>query len=123
MTTPVRSKSVQSERAVVVGVLLHAPVDAHGPLDEIRGLAESAGAEVVAELTQRRESPDQTTYLGKGKVTELSGLVAHHDAADVRQEGRPDPPPPPCRGGPSFRVGSPASPAAPPAAWLPPPPP
>ena len=80
MTTPVRSKSVQSERAVVVGVLLHAPVDAHGPLDEIRGLAESAGAEVVAELTQRRESPDQTTYLGKGKVTELAGLVAHHDA-------------------------------------------
>ena len=80
MTTPVRSKSVQSERAVVVGVLLHAPVDEHGPLDEIRGLAESAGAEVVAELTQRRESPDQTTYLGKGKVKELAGLVAHHDA-------------------------------------------
>ena len=80
MTTTVRSKSVQSERAVVVGVLLHAPVDTHDPLDEIRGLAESAGAEVVAELTQRRESPDQTTYLGKGKVTELAGLVAHHDA-------------------------------------------
>ena len=80
MTTTPRGKSVQSERALLVGVLLQAPVDASDPLDEIRGLAESAGALVVGELTQRRDAPDQTTYLGKGKVTELAALVAHHDA-------------------------------------------
>ena len=78
--TKERSKSVQSERAVLVGVLLGSRGDAADPLEEIRGLAESAGAGVVAELTQRRDTPDQTTYLGKGKVTELSGLVAHHEA-------------------------------------------
>lgn len=73
-------KGVQSERAVLVGVFLEPPVDPEHPLDELAGLAATAGAHVVAELTQRRERPDQTTYLGKGKVEELRGVVAHHDA-------------------------------------------
>jgi GTP-binding protein HflX len=73
-------KGVQSERAVLVGVFLEPPVDPEHPLDELGGLAATAGAHVAAELTQRRERPDQTTYLGKGKVEELRGLVAHHDA-------------------------------------------
>ncbi|MFM8890395.1 MAG: GTPase HflX [Planctomycetia bacterium] len=80
MRLPRRSQSVQSERAVLVGVLLEPPVDPEHPLAELAGLAETAGAEVVATLTQRRERPDQTTYLGSGKVTELAGLVARHDA-------------------------------------------
>jgi GTP-binding protein HflX len=71
---------VQSERALLVGVLLRPPVDPEHPLDELAGLAETAGANVVGELTQRRESPDQTTYLGKGKVAELAALAAHRDA-------------------------------------------
>jgi GTP-binding protein HflX len=73
-------KGVQSERAVLVGVFLEPPIDPEHPLDELAGLAATAGARVMAELTQRRERPDQTTYLGKGKVQELRGLVAHHDA-------------------------------------------
>jgi GTP-binding protein HflX len=80
VTQPRRTNSVQSERAVLVGVLLDPPVDPERPLDELGGLAETAGARVVAELTQRRDRPDQTTYLGSGKVTELAQLVAHHDA-------------------------------------------
>ena len=80
MTQPRRTNSVQSERAVLVGVLLDAPVDPDNPLDELAGLAETAGAHVAARITQRRERPDQTTYLGKGKVAELAMLVAHHDA-------------------------------------------
>lgn len=73
MTQPPRTNSVQSERAVLVGVLLEAPLDPGHPLEELGGLAATAGAHVVAELTQRREHPDQTTYLGKGKVAELCG--------------------------------------------------
>jgi GTP-binding protein HflX len=75
-----RGTSVQSEKAVLVGVLLRPPVDPEHPLAELAGLAETAGARVVGELTQRRETPDQTTYLGKGKVAELAALAAHHDA-------------------------------------------
>ena len=75
-----RATGVRSERAVLVGVLLDDPDDADSPLAELAGLAATAGARVVGELTQRRERPDQTTYLGSGKVRELAGLVARHDA-------------------------------------------
>ena len=75
-----RSTGVRSERAVLVGVLLDEPDDPETPLAELSGLAATAGARVVGELTQRRERPDQTTYLGSGKVRELAGLVARHDA-------------------------------------------
>ena len=70
----------EPERAILVGVLLAPPVDSAQPLDELAGLAATAGTQVVAELLQRREHPDQTTYLGKGKVKELEGLGERHDA-------------------------------------------
>jgi len=75
-----RTGGGQGERAVLVGVFLEPPVDPEHPLDELAGLAATAGTTVVAQLTQRRERPDQTTYLGKGKVKELSAIIAHHDA-------------------------------------------
>ena len=75
-----RATGSEPERAVLVGVLLEPPLDPARPLDELAGLAATAGTAVVAEIVQRRETPDQTTYLGKGKVTELERLVEHHDA-------------------------------------------
>ena len=75
-----RATGSEPERAVLVGVLLEPPLDPAHPLDELAGLAATAGTAVVAEIVQRRETPDQTTYLGKGKVTELERLVEHHDA-------------------------------------------
>lgn len=75
-----RGRGMQSERAVLVGVLTAAPADDERPLAELGGLAETAGAAVVAEITQRRESPDQTTFIGRGKVTEVAAVVARHDA-------------------------------------------
>ena len=52
------------------------------PCDEIRGLAETAGAAVVGELTQKRHGIHLATYIGSGKVSELAELVDGH-AADV----------------------------------------
>ncbi len=80
MTERKRTGGVQSERAVLVGVLLGEPADPHRPLGELAGLAETAGAIVTGELTQRRDAPDQTTYLGKGKVQELAAVVQRQDA-------------------------------------------
>ena len=63
-----RVESVASEAAILVGVLLPEH-EIHGdPLEELEGLATTAGSRVVGQLTQRRQSPDMTTYLGKGKV-------------------------------------------------------
>ncbi|MEM6778631.1 MAG: GTPase HflX [Planctomycetota bacterium] len=50
------------------------------PLEELHGLATTAGTTVVDELVQRRPQPDHSTYLGKGKVEELRQLVQRHDA-------------------------------------------
>jgi len=50
------------------------------PCDEIRGLAESAGATVVGELTQKRHDVQLGTYIGSGKIDELRDLVESQDA-------------------------------------------
>ncbi|MFO0803184.1 MAG: GTPase HflX [Gemmataceae bacterium] len=50
------------------------------PCDEIRGLAETAGAHVVGELTQKRHDVHLATYIGSGKVGELHDLIETNDA-------------------------------------------
>lgn len=80
MTETNRVQSVASESAILVGVLLPDHQDHGDPLDELQGLATTAGSRVVGQLTQRRVSPDVTTYLGKGKVTELKSMAAAADA-------------------------------------------
>ena len=70
-----RKQSVQSESAVLVGVWLPDRELDDDDLDELAGLVETAGAEIVGRMTQRRQSPDQTTYLGKGKLEQLQRMV------------------------------------------------
>jgi len=77
---PSRTEGVVSEAAILVGVLLEQRAAERDPLDELEGLAEAAGTRVVGKLTQRREAPDATTYLGRGKVQELAALAARWEA-------------------------------------------
>jgi GTPase len=73
--------SVASEKAVLVSVALpDRPWPTSDPCDEIRGLATTAGAAVVAELTQKRHDIQLATYIGSGKLQELSELVESSDA-------------------------------------------
>jgi GTP-binding protein HflX len=73
------------ERMVLVSVALpdddDAAVDAG--IDELELLVDTAGADVVGQLTQRRDSPDHTWYLGKGKAEELKALCLALDADTV----------------------------------------
>ncbi len=70
------------EKIVLVG--MHLPqrteesLDA--ALDELERLVDTAGADVVDRMTQRRDTPHPATYLGSGKVDELR-MVS--DALDV----------------------------------------
>jgi GTP-binding protein HflX len=77
-----KTQQVEQEMAIVVRVVLPNDAIEFDPLDEIQGLAETAGAIVASGMIQRREKPDNTAYLGKGKVEELTQLVEFH-AADV----------------------------------------
>ncbi len=54
----VRNQGVQSESAVLVGVELPDQQAGRDNLEELAGLVETAGAEVVGRLTQRRSAPD-----------------------------------------------------------------
>ena len=45
-----------------------------------RGWRNRRGTRVVGRMTQRREKPDQATYLGSGKVDELRGMVEMTDS-------------------------------------------
>ena len=75
-----RTQGVASEAAVLVGVILPRFRFHADPLEELAGLAETAGARVVGQLVQRRQTPDNRTYLGRGKVDELQRIVDDNDA-------------------------------------------
>lgn len=66
------------ERAFLVGVEFHRQKQLLGledSLAELTLLADTAGLDVVGELTQRLEHPNPETFIGKGKVDELRALV------------------------------------------------
>jgi GTP-binding protein HflX len=75
-----RLDGVASEAAILVGVLLPDRRSEIEPLEELEGLARTAGVRVVGQLVQRREAPDAATYLGKGKVDELKTYSEAKDA-------------------------------------------
>lgn len=62
---------IEQERAVLVSVDT-GEFDVDSSLVELTELARTAGAEVICEMTQKREAPEAGTYLGKGKLQELS---------------------------------------------------
>jgi len=73
--------SVKAEKAILVGVALpDRPFLSKDPLEELRGLTETAGAQVVGELAQKRLDINPGLYLGKGKVEELQLLCQSTDA-------------------------------------------
>lgn len=73
--------SVSREKAVLAAALLpDSHVNPHDPFDELRALADTAGATIVAEVMQKRQKPDPATFLGKGKVDELASAVKTHKA-------------------------------------------
>ena len=82
MTERERSQSVVSERAVLVGVILPENAERFDDLNELEGLVEAARSVPVAKLSQKREQPDNASYIGKGKVEELR-LLAESTKADL----------------------------------------
>ena len=73
------------ERIVTVGVTLPSSTteETEAHLDELAVLVVSAGADVVAEVVQRREAPDPATFVGKGKAAELRQVSEEVDSDTV----------------------------------------
>lgn len=64
------------EKAILVGVESPGddPEQTAYSLEELARLAETAGAEVLDQLTQKRLRPDAATFLGRGKAEEVAEL-------------------------------------------------
>lgn len=76
MAEPKREKlKVHARRCVLVTAIESGKIDREHALDEMRGLVETAGSEVVGTIVQVRDTPDPATYIGSGKVEELKHLV------------------------------------------------
>ena len=56
----------ERERAVLMGI------ESRESLEELRRLAETAGAEVAGSFLQKRDRPDTALYIGKGRAEELA---------------------------------------------------
>lgn len=73
------------EKIVLVGVQFPGD-DEHSldaSLDELELLVDTAGADVVGRVTQRRDAPDHTWFIGQGKAEELRQLCVGIDADTV----------------------------------------
>ncbi len=70
----------EKERCVLVGVSTrHSSRETtEESLDELALLADTAGAEIFARVTQDRDRYDVSTFVGKGKVDELRTLVTEN---------------------------------------------
>ena len=73
------------EKIIIVGVTLGAGdvEQTEFDLDELALLVDTAGADVVGRIVQRRHAPDPATYLGKGKADELKDLAHALDCDTV----------------------------------------
>ena len=65
------------ERCIIVGVSTRAVgrVETEEYLNELELLADTAGADVVARMSQDRDRIDSATFIGKGKVEEIHKLI------------------------------------------------
>ena len=67
----------QTERAILVGLITQTQNEQKTQeyLDELAFLAETAGAEVVKTFTQKLDTPNSVTYVGKGKLQEIREYI------------------------------------------------
>lgn len=77
LNTPPAVTQKVPERAVLIGISLkedeHDVVEEY--LDELEFLADTAGAVIVKRFTQRIAHPDSKTFIGSGKLNEVSGFI------------------------------------------------
>ena len=92
MTTPYNEALAETlidrtirEKIVLVGVTLPGDTEesTEASLNELALLIDTAGADEVGRMVQKRAGPDHTWYIGKGKVEELKQLCLAVDADTV----------------------------------------
>ncbi|WP_347754045.1 GTPase HflX [Agrococcus sp. ProA11] len=81
--TEVEYRELRLENVVLVGVYSGSATDAENSMRELAALAETAGAQVLDGVLQRRPNPDPATYVGSGKADALAEMVKELGADTV----------------------------------------
>lgn len=68
----------EPEKAVLIAVDT-GEYDCDISLEELEELAETAGAEVVGRMSQKRDKPDSGTFLGSGRLEELGDFCKNNE--------------------------------------------
>lgn len=68
----------EPEKAVLIAVDT-GEYDCDISLDELEELTETAGAEVVGRMSQKRDKPDSGTFLGSGRLEELGDFCKNNE--------------------------------------------
>ena len=78
MLDDVKNSDIDKEKVLLVGiyVLSSEKFQAEEHLEELALLTDTAGGIPVAKVLQQRNRPDVSSYVGKGKLTELKGQMS-----------------------------------------------
>jgi GTP-binding protein HflX len=87
MTNTLYSNEERNEKAILVAVdqggrVIDGKSEGERLLDELEELAATAGATVMGKVLQKKEAPDTTFYIGKGKLEEII-LMAQAEDVDM----------------------------------------
>lgn len=88
----VEYRKLRLEQVILVGVWAEGTVaEVEATMEELARLTQTAGAEVVEAIYQKRDKPDPGTYIGRGKVAELKDIVEATGADTVICDGELQP--------------------------------
>ncbi|MEO0312187.1 MAG: GTPase HflX [Bacteroidota bacterium] len=81
LNTPSFSTSLIPDQVVLIGVWFKGDVEEviEEHLKELAFLAETAGAICKAQFIQKLDKPDSRTFIGSGKLNEISNFVKEHE--------------------------------------------
>ena len=68
----------EPEKAVLIAVDT-GDYNCEASLDELEELAQTAGAQVIGRMWQKRDKPDSATFLGSGRIEELAEFCENND--------------------------------------------
>lgn len=68
----------EPEKAVLIAVDT-GDYNCEASLDELEELAQTAGAQVIGRMWQKRDKPDSATFLGSGRIEELAEFCESND--------------------------------------------
>lgn len=80
----IEKTEIYSEYAILVGLITPQQREAKAKeyIDELAFLADTAGAKVLKKFFQRLDHPNSRTFVGEGKLAELSDFIKLHEESD-----------------------------------------